>query len=333
MTKEAEDPVLAGEELRVEMRLRNNRLWNLIFPRWNSVAAFCRELSLHQVEVGELLNLKPGASPIHKKSGKYRDICEKIATHFHLLPEDIFPLDIYNLKQTSGSAAIGVELLPYYQCVSLPAPNDFETFDAELDRDRLIEQLLGRVTPRERKLLMMRFGLGPYDEHTFEEIGVWEEITQDRARQIVEKAIGRLQRDPKMKRAFYAAEFGGWYVHPDVVRQCDDIDAARTYIDALHDILTVLRKGITDGRGPKLDAWFGLNGCTERERVHRYWVYTLEKEMLDLAVSLCEQPLLREQLERADARELMGFARLHPILHSHRAQVQDLFWAYYRRRR
>jgi RNA polymerase primary sigma factor len=62
---------------------------------------------------------------------------------------------------------------------------------------RLADQtlrLLETLTPREAKVLRMRFGVGEKGEHTLEQVGDHFSVTRERARQIEAKALDRLRR-------------------------------------------------------------------------------------------------------------------------------------------
>ena len=61
---------------------------------------------------------------------------------------------------------------------------------------RLADQtlrLLETLTPREAKVLMMRFGVGEESEHTLEQVGDHFDVTRERARQIEARALDRLR--------------------------------------------------------------------------------------------------------------------------------------------
>ena len=61
-------------------------------------------------------------------------------------------------------------------------------------------QLLKTLTPREEKILRMRFGIGEKSEHTLEEVGHDFAVTRERIRQIEARALGRLRaRSPELK--------------------------------------------------------------------------------------------------------------------------------------
>ena len=67
--------------------------------------------------------------------------------------------------------------------------------DAALDTDlrEWTDSVLKTLTPREEKILKMRFGVGCAGEHTLEEIGQSLSVSRERIRQIESKALRRLQ--------------------------------------------------------------------------------------------------------------------------------------------
>ena len=54
-------------------------------------------------------------------------------------------------------------------------------------------QLLSGLTPREERILRMRFGIGTDRDHTLEEVGRLFNVTRERIRQIEAKALGKLR--------------------------------------------------------------------------------------------------------------------------------------------
>lgn len=57
------------------------------------------------------------------------------------------------------------------------------------DVARIIHKVLLNLTRRERGALFMRFGIGYGQEHTLDDIGKAFDITRERARQIINKAL------------------------------------------------------------------------------------------------------------------------------------------------
>jgi len=70
-------------------------------------------------------------------------------------------------------------------------------------RRNLAEQtrkVLATLTPREEKVLRMRFGIGEKADHTLEEVGQDFEVTRERIRQIEAKALRKLRHPSRSKR-------------------------------------------------------------------------------------------------------------------------------------
>ena len=63
-------------------------------------------------------------------------------------------------------------------------------------RDK-IKEILVDLTPREQKILKMRFGLEDGITHTLEEVGKVFSVTRERIRQIEAKALTRIKNHEK----------------------------------------------------------------------------------------------------------------------------------------
>ncbi len=61
-------------------------------------------------------------------------------------------------------------------------------------------QAVATLTPREEKVLRMRFGIGEKSDHTLEEVGQDFEVTRERIRQIEAKALRKLRHPSRSKR-------------------------------------------------------------------------------------------------------------------------------------
>jgi RNA polymerase primary sigma factor len=72
------------------------------------------------------------------------------------------------------------------------APTLFDSASRELLKE-LIMQVLGTLTDRERKVLMLRFGLDDGRSRTLEEVGKEFKVTRERIRQIEAKALRKLR--------------------------------------------------------------------------------------------------------------------------------------------
>jgi RNA polymerase primary sigma factor len=64
----------------------------------------------------------------------------------------------------------------------------------------LTDKVLKTLTPREEKVLKMRFGVGDGSEHTLEEVGQSFTVTRERIRQIESKALRKLRHPSRSKK-------------------------------------------------------------------------------------------------------------------------------------
>jgi len=78
----------------------------------------------------------------------------------------------------------------FIEDTNLQAPLDSATFEGLC---RTTNDVLEGLTPREAKVLRMRFGIGMNTDHTLEEVGKQFDVTRERIRQIEAKALRKLR--------------------------------------------------------------------------------------------------------------------------------------------
>jgi RNA polymerase primary sigma factor len=61
-------------------------------------------------------------------------------------------------------------------------------------------RVLSTLTPREERVLRMRFGIGMNTDHTLEEVGQQFSVTRERIRQIEAKALRKLRHPSRSKK-------------------------------------------------------------------------------------------------------------------------------------
>jgi len=66
-----------------------------------------------------------------------------------------------------------------------------------------VRKLLSCLSPREEKVLRLRFGIGEKYEHTLEEVGKAFGVTRERIRQIESKALRKLRHPHRSKHLKY----------------------------------------------------------------------------------------------------------------------------------
>ncbi|MBI5588208.1 MAG: RNA polymerase sigma factor RpoD [Deltaproteobacteria bacterium] len=63
-----------------------------------------------------------------------------------------------------------------------------------------MNEVLSTLSPREEKVLRMRFGIGETKDHTLEEVGAYFNVTRERIRQIEAKALRKLRHPKRCKK-------------------------------------------------------------------------------------------------------------------------------------
>ncbi|MGD0883854.1 MAG: sigma-70 family RNA polymerase sigma factor [Thermodesulfovibrionales bacterium] len=72
--------------------------------------------------------------------------------------------------------------------------------DAErIEISEHIQRVLRTLTPKEEKVIRMRFGIGAERDHTLEEVGRYLSITRERVRQIEAKALRKLKHPSRLR--------------------------------------------------------------------------------------------------------------------------------------
>ncbi len=106
----------------------------------------------------------------------------------------------------------------------IESENDFSPADtvANSDLKERVREVLKTLTPREEKVLKMRFGIDVASEHTLEEVGKDFSVTRERIRQIEVKALRKLRHPSRSKKlqTFFDKEFH--FPHDETIE--DDMD-------------------------------------------------------------------------------------------------------------
>ena len=76
------------------------------------------------------------------------------------------------------------------RCESSSSPIEEAT---NLGLSETVKDVLSGLTPREAKVLRMRFGIDMTTDHTLEEVGKQFDVTRERIRQIEAKALRKLR--------------------------------------------------------------------------------------------------------------------------------------------
>jgi len=151
------------EELRIETRLRNNRLYTAIFSNFKSVKHFCESYGLNGGQVGSYLNLTE--SPI-LKDGSYSLLAKKVCVIFSSLEEDLFPREIYKIKKTSAHIELSYS---NYVIAICPEQRMIDTIENK-QLGEALNSLLCNLKDRDKMIIEHRYGLNGKEFKTLEEL-------------------------------------------------------------------------------------------------------------------------------------------------------------------
>lgn len=97
---------------------------------------------------------------------------------------------------------------------------------ANVDLKKRVREILKTLSPREEKVIKMRFGIDVASEHTLEEVGKDFSVTRERIRQIEVKALRKLRHPSRSKKleSFFEKEFDLPEVDGDIIEDDSDND-------------------------------------------------------------------------------------------------------------
>lgn len=178
------------KELELTLLVRNNRLKQrrkesglTLRQMGNSVGGVYGYAALESMR----------ASP--RKDGEWTPLARRIADFHCTEPEDLWPEEVLQIApptravRTIDVADMGL-LLGEHSMRALEAPGALHD-GAELHYS--VSSVLSTLTPREEKILRMRFGIGEKGDHTLKEIGRDDGASVERIRQLEMKALSKLR--------------------------------------------------------------------------------------------------------------------------------------------
>jgi RNA polymerase primary sigma factor len=119
---------------------------------------------------------------------------EELSKHMDMPEEKIRKVLKIAKEPISMETPIGEDedtnLGDFIEDVNMQSPVDFAT---STGLKEAIKEILGSLTPREAKVLRMRFGIDMNTDHTLEEVGKQFDVTRERIRQIEAKALRKLR--------------------------------------------------------------------------------------------------------------------------------------------
>ena len=186
-------------DYRVKITIRNERLLAAMEGMgYKSVAEFSRSQGLNGVKVNEIIS---GKIPPLDREGNPKELTKEILEILNLTIEKAFTeKQLKGFKKHTFEVKIEEEKL--LQIISPAKNQEIKVIEQEVKSK--LSEILSTLTPREEKILRMRFGIGMNTDHTLEEVGRKFFVTRDRIRQIEARALRKLKHPSRSKQLMEA---------------------------------------------------------------------------------------------------------------------------------
>lgn len=211
---------MTDKDYRIEVKVRNNWLLKRIEDAgFDTIASFSRSSKIPQSIISAYITFRETPK---RPGGEWRESFLKIAEALRCLPEDICPpqhLDKGLKKNKASFEADVVEVAGYlsgsFECAK-PAIENIIKQEEEREISSILSQIL---TPKEERVVRMRFGLVPDGEvRTLQQVGEECGVQRERVRQIEARALRKLKH-PKSSRSLCDISFAPKYIRePDKSR-------------------------------------------------------------------------------------------------------------------
>lgn len=180
------------KDVRVIIKVKNARILRKMEERGiKSVSELSREAKISMTALHAFVNMK---KPARSEFADWRKVAIQLSEFFHCLPEDLFN----EAQQTTGlkrnHAAFDVSMNDVAAIVDQSTPDTPEQITFKQEGLETLTQSLLSLTPREQRVLALRYGLDGNGERSLEEIANAMNVSRERVRQIERKGLGKLRR-------------------------------------------------------------------------------------------------------------------------------------------
>lgn len=182
------------KDYRIEVKVKNNNILRKIEEAgYKSVGEFCRlnNKMTWASRIGDYVNLK--SSPLNCEGEFFPHVYE-ICDLLMCSPEDLFNETQIQTALESNKRTMEVnEAEMKFMLENNKEPLSLEDGLAMQRMPEKVQLLLENLTPREAKVIKMRFGIGEYEPMTLREVADEFGVTSARIRDIEVKALRRLR--------------------------------------------------------------------------------------------------------------------------------------------
>jgi RNA polymerase sigma factor (sigma-70 family) len=187
----------------VKISIRNNLIIKAIHRAgYRNVSQFCEQNGMGKTQLTSLISLK---TPPLTQDGEFRDSAKALMEHLCALPTDLWTTEQLTMELRRNTSTKEVDLNAMVAALGMNTEEalhliDGSSPDKELEgkeTTEVVNEMLETLTPREARVLRMRFGIG-CNEHTLEEAGQVLDVTKERIRQIEVKAMRKMKHPSRM---------------------------------------------------------------------------------------------------------------------------------------
>jgi hypothetical protein len=175
------------KDYRVKITVRNDRILSKIESEYVSVRNFCMAMNLEYQRITDLIR---GTSPINAK-GEIKELVKKLMEALGCTIEELF-----TEKQLKGFVSHNKFETKVEEKDLIKIKQDIKPLELgmmEQDVTKVLNKIFHKfLTPREERVIRMRFGIGTWSDSTLAEVGLQFEVTQERIRHIEQNAMKKL---------------------------------------------------------------------------------------------------------------------------------------------
>jgi len=199
------------DEYRVKITVRNNLLLHAIEAAgYKSQSDFARAIGSSPTAVSALVAMRD--APLNG-DGEFSELAKLVMEALGACPTDLWTEQqlTMKLKKNTADMNMGANMLR----LMLSDPNDPSLIEDDVDdmglfREELkdtMADMLDSLTPRESKILKLRFGMG-CEEHTLEQVGKIYGMTRENVRRIESRALRKMRHPSRSEKL-------GFFAHPE----------------------------------------------------------------------------------------------------------------------
>jgi len=182
-------------EYRIKVSVKNNLLLTAIEEAgYKTQSEFAKAAGIRETELGRLLSLK--SAPI-TRYGEFSLVAKAVMEALGACPTDLWTEEqlTMELPKNTAEATVGFKDLMAIQSRMTGNLIEYDPSDKVNDSfvSKKVNEVLDELTPREKKVMQLRYGVDGAVEHTYEEIGDMYGVTRERIRQIEAKALRKMK--------------------------------------------------------------------------------------------------------------------------------------------